>query len=85
MITAQWAKGEKMADGRWWGEFIVRDGEFVDELVRCKDCIWYESVYLKRDGTTDKRYKPNVCVRGRYAKPRKADWYCANGERRQDG
>ena len=55
------------------------------EVVRCKDCKWYESAFLKRDGTTDKRYKPNVCVRGRYAKPRKADWYCANGERREDG
>ena len=66
---------------------VIESRPSVDAVpvVRCKDCIWYESVYLKRDGTTDKRYKPNVCVRGRYAKPRKADWYCANGERRQDG
>lgn len=53
-------------------------------VVRCKDCKWYEIAYLKRDGTDDKRHTPSVCVRGEYAKPRKADWYCADGERRED-
>lgn len=54
-------------------------------VVRCKDCKWYEISHLKHDGTDDKRYTPSVCVRGRYAKPRKADWFCADGERREDG
>ena len=34
-----------MADDRWWDEFIVRDGEFIDELVRCKDCKWHEEIH----------------------------------------
>lgn len=55
------------------------------EVVRCKDCKWFESAQLKRDGTDDKRYKPSVCVKGTFAKVRKADWYCADGERREDG
>ena len=59
------------------------DGNNVG-VVRCKDCKWYEIEQLKRDGTDDKRYKPSVCVIGAYAKPRKADWYCADGERRED-
>ena len=54
-------------------------------VVRCKDCKWYEIAYLKRDGTDDKRYKPSVCVRWGFAKMRKADWFCADGERREDG
>lgn len=62
------------------------DGAYFDyqELVRCKDCKWYEIAYLKRDGTADKRHKPSMCMIGAYAKPRKADWYCADGERRKD-
>lgn len=55
-----------------------------DGVVRCKDCKWYEIEQIKRDGTDDKRYKPSVCVIGVYAEPRKADWYCADGERRED-
>ena len=54
-------------------------------VVRCKDCKWYEVEQLKRDGTDDKRYKPSVCVIGIYAEQRKADWYCADGERKEDG
>ena len=59
-------------------------GEPIQEVVRCKDCKWYEIGQLKRDGTDDKRYKPSVCVIGAYAEPRKADWYCADGERKED-
>ena len=61
-------------------EFIEKEPEAV---VRCKDCKWYEIEQLKRDGTDDKRYKPSVCVIGAYAEPRKADWYCADGERKE--
>ena len=84
MISVPGEKGEKMADGRWRGEFIVKDGEFIDELVRCKDCKWFEIAHLKRDGTEDKRYKSSVCVKGTFAKLRKATWFCADGERRED-
>ena len=54
-------------------------------VVRCKDCKWYEISELNRDGTDDKRHKPSVCVISTYAKPRPAEWYCADGERREDG
>ena len=54
-------------------------------VVRCKDCKWYEIAHLKRDGTDDKRHTPSVCVKGTYAIRRRADWYCADGERREDG
>lgn len=53
-------------------------------VVRCKDCKWFEISHLKRDGTGDKRFKPSVCVNGTYAVRRRADWYCADGERRED-
>lgn len=55
-----------------------------EAVVRCKDCKWYEIWQIKRDGTGDKRFKPSVCVRGTYAQRRRADWYCADGERRED-
>ena len=64
---------------------IVHDLRQLEQPVRCKDCKWFERAQLKRDGTDDKRFKPSVCVRGTYAKPRKAEWYCADGERREDG
>lgn len=32
-------------DGRWEGEFIVKNGEFIDELVRCKDCKYTHMTY----------------------------------------
>ena len=63
-----------MPDGRWWGEFIVKDGEFMDELVRCKDCIHrgiegecplYESAYIT--GSAEG-----------------SNFYCAWGERSND-
>ena len=65
---------------------VINDAPTVDAepVVRCKDCKWYEIEQLKRDGTDDKRYKPSVCVIGKYAKPRKEDWYCADGERKED-
>lgn len=59
--------------------------ETPESVVRCKDCAWYENVHLKCDGTVDKRYTRSVCVKGTFAKVRKADWFCADGERREDG
>ena len=51
------------------------------KIVRCRECKWYGIYYAKKDGTPDKRYSPSVCLRGKYAKRRDPDWYCADGER----
>lgn len=52
------------------------------EVVRCKDCIWYEIYQLKKDGTDDRRYKPSYCASlGYQTRP---DWFCGDGERRED-
>ena len=52
------------------------------EIVRCKDCKYYEIQQLKKDGTDDRRYKPSYCVNLAFnASP---DWFCADGERRED-
>jgi hypothetical protein len=50
-------------------------------VVRCGECKWYGIYYAKKDGTPDKRYRPSVCLRGKYAKRRDPDWFCADGER----
>lgn len=51
-------------------------------LVRCGECKWYGIEKVRKDGTTpDKRYRPSVCLRGKYAKRRDPDWFCADGER----
>ena len=52
-----------------------------DAVVRCGECKWYGIYYAKKDGTPDKRYRPYVCLRGKYAKRRDPDWFCADGER----
>lgn len=64
----------------------IKDGlphlQRMTELVRCKDCKWYEIYQLKKDGTDDRRYKPSYCVNlAFHASP---DWFCADGERRED-
>lgn len=52
------------------------------ELIRCKDCKWYEIYQLKKDGTDDRRYKPSYCVNlAFHASP---DWFCADGERKEE-
>ena len=56
----------------------------VVEVIRCKDCKHYEIWQLKSDYTDDKRYKPSVCVIGRYAVHRSENWFCADAERRTD-
>ena len=55
------------------------------EIIRCKDCKHYGIAWLKKDGTDDRRYKNSVCLRGKYAVAHKANWYCADAERRTDG
>lgn len=69
-------------------EYIVRETgypgaikqEIVQELVRCRDCHWYEIYQLKQDGTDDRRYNPSYCTLLRHCF--KPDWYCADGERK---
>ena len=53
----------------------------VVEVVRCKDCMWYEIWQLNQDGTDDHRYKPSYCTLFNFK--RKPDWYCADGERKE--
>lgn len=53
------------------------------EVVRCKDCRYYEIMQLKRDGTDDRRYKPSLCVL--HNRNFDEDYFCADGERREDG
>ena len=52
------------------------------EVVRCKDCRWYEINELKSDGTEDKRYKPSVCVL--HSRSFRDNYYCADGERAEE-
>jgi len=54
----------------------------VVEVVRCKDCKWYEIYQLNQDGTDDKRYKPSWCTLFNFK--RKPDWYCADGARKDE-
>ena len=63
----------------------VDDAPTIDAVpvVRCGECKWYGIYYAKKDGTPDKRYRPSVCLRGKYAKRRDPDWFCADGERRE--
>ena len=62
-----------MADGRWWGEFIVKDGEFIDELVRCKDCIHSTPAII------DGQRKCELLLMTFFD-----DDFCSMGERRED-
>lgn len=55
---------------------------YEDELILCKDCMWYTVNELKKDGTDDRRYKPSYCLL--YGMHRDSDWFCADGERGED-
>lgn len=57
--------------------------EFV-RVTRCRYCKYYEIEQLKSDYTPDKRYKPSVCTKGKFAVRRDPDWYCADGKRRAE-
>ena len=56
----------------------------AEPVVRCRDCKWYGTYQLTKYGEYDKRYKPTVCVKGEYSIMRNEDWYCADGERKDD-
>ena len=51
-------------------------------VVRCRDCKYYAINRLTKAYEPDKRFNPSVCIIGEFAKPRKPDWFCADGERR---
>ena len=53
----------------------VIEQEIVQELVRCRDCKWYKTMYCKMDRWTD---LVTIYVA-------KKDDYCSYGERRRDG
>jgi hypothetical protein len=63
-------------------EQVCAHAEKVQELVRCKDCRWYEIYQLKQDGTDDRRYSPSYCTLFRHNF--KPDWFCADGEKRDE-
>ena len=52
------------------------------EVVRCRDCKYYEIYQLKKDGTDDRRYKPSYCLSLSFHPNPK--WFCADGERREE-
>jgi len=52
-------------------------------VVRCRDCKYYAINRLTKAYEPDKRFNPSVCIIGEFARPRKPDWYCADGERRE--
>lgn len=54
----------------------------VIEVVRCKDCRWYEIYQLKKDGTEDQRCKREFCVL--HSRKLPGDYFCADGEARDD-
>ena len=62
----------------------IEDAPTIDavEVVRCKDCRYYEIMQLKRDGTDDRRYKPSLCVL--HNRNFDEDYFCADGERKSD-
>ena len=65
-----------------WKEQIVErlkndpDAEWV-EIIRCKDCKYWDKTWTN-DWAKDYHYCPNVDG------VRKADFYCADAERRTD-
>ena len=50
----------------------------VVEVVRCKDCRWYKSIF----SWNGKEHK--ICVCEPFEPPREPDDYCSYGDRRED-
>ena len=65
--------------GVWKDDLDKMPTADVVEVVRCRDCRWYEINELKSDGTEDKRYKPSICVL--HSRIFRDNYYCADGER----
>lgn len=47
-------------------------GDWVGELVRCKDCIYWDEECTEECDNSD-----SVCFHNGWCKP---DWFCADGE-----
>ena len=62
---------------------VTRTSDRVD-VVRCRDCKYYARDYLAKSGEPDRRYNPSICIRGQYGVRRSPDYFCADGERRED-
>ena len=54
------------------------------EAIRCKDCKYYVIDRLTKAYEPDRRYKPSVCIKGRYGVRRSPNWYCADAERKEE-
>ena len=78
MMEVYWDR--KVILARVWEQ--IKDLPSAQPLVRCKDCKWYVIEQLKKDGTDDRRYKPSYCTLLRHNF--KPDWFCADGERKED-
>lgn len=63
-------------------EFEMRRFEELQELIRCKDCKWYEIAHLKKDGTDDRRFKPTWCTLWRAQMSE--DDFCSKAERKEE-
>ena len=51
------------------------------QVIRCKDCRYYEVYERKYDGSADKRFKPSICTRAyEYAVAKDPNWFCADAE-----
>jgi len=46
------------------------------EIVRCKDCIWWDKGHTEECDNSD-----SVCFHNGWCKP---DWFCADGEKRRN-
>ena len=66
-----------MPDGRWEGEFIVKDGEMMSDLIRCKDCKYYDLGFVAVPGKSYCVYHPQIIAVEDYD-------YCSRGELRED-
>ena len=80
----EWERNE-ISNGDWISfREILNSQPTVDavEVIRCRDCRYYEIMQLKRDGTDDRRYKPSLCVL--HNRNFDEDYFCADGEKRDE-
>ena len=69
-------------------EVMTENGGYLEvekELIRCKDCRYYEVYERKYDGSADKRFKPSICTRAyEYAVTKAPNWFCADAEPKEE-
>lgn len=61
---------------RYENEVLQLLPDKMQELVRCKDCIHWDKGHTEECGNSD-----SVCFHNGWCKP---DWFCADGERKDD-